>query len=400
MLLLRMVSEQFHRDSEDRPIREGRTPPELLREGEIEYRTCPYSGTRYMHERPMNVSALRQTSAHWDEVVDALAFLRAAYTHARGGYRADVLDIWRVGQLGSALPWFFILHQRATCPAYAAALSKATLGVGIWGWRVFVKNLAERKVVPRFTSQLMLDTAEETETLVADYEVCAASDKMMLKFFDVLTVESVNATGVGEVAKLLDTGDELLRFGAHYIAFKQWVWLYWLARRALYEDLIAVLGEQPELVERMDPTGEPPDFFPLTTPTQLDRAGRAQWFAGLAKLVEPFALDGSDMAMREHGFALAAIMGREPERADEIAREVAEVTGKDAGACTRIAEAIATYAALDALQADVMASTELGFGGEPAAQFDATMRDRVVRMSPRELFAKLAPTKLAAITLP
>jgi len=52
----------------------------------------------------MNVSALKQTGARWDEVVDALAFLRAAYTEARGGYGPDVLDLWRVSQLGSALP--------------------------------------------------------------------------------------------------------------------------------------------------------------------------------------------------------------------------------------------------------------------------------------------------------
>src|SRR5689334_968929 len=136
-----MVEEQFHRDSEDRPIRESRTPSHLLRDGEIELRPCPYTGSRFQNTRPMNASALRQTSAHWDEILDALAFLRVAYSDARGGYRADWLDIWRVGQLGSSLPWFFILRERATCPAYLAALSKATLGVGIWGWRVFVKML-------------------------------------------------------------------------------------------------------------------------------------------------------------------------------------------------------------------------------------------------------------------
>src|SRR5688500_12719854 len=113
-----MVQEQFHRDTEDRPIREGRTPPSELREGEIEYKTCPYPGSRYMNGRPMNVSALRQTSTHWDEVIDAVAALRVAYTEARRGYRRDVMDIWRVSQLGSALPWFFILREGVTCPAY------------------------------------------------------------------------------------------------------------------------------------------------------------------------------------------------------------------------------------------------------------------------------------------
>jgi hypothetical protein len=395
-----MVTEQFHRDTDDRPIREGRTPPELLREGEIEYRQCPYSGTRYMNKRPMNVSALRQTSAHWDEVVDALAFLREAYTQARGGYKMDVLDLWRIGQIGSALPWFYILHERATCPAYAAALSKATLGVGIWGWRVFVKLLAEGNTAMRFTSQLILDTSEETDTLVAETEVCAASDKMMLRFYDVLTSESVSVRGVGDVGPLIAARDELMRFGAFYIAFKQWVWLHWLARRALYEELQVVLGPRPELVERMDPTGEPPDFFPLTTPHQLHLAGRAQWFAGLAMLIEPFAPDGSDKVMRLHAIALAALMGREPDRVDAIAAEVAQVAGLDAEASVKVARVLGTYAAIDALHADVMTSVEAGFRGEPSAVFDAAARDRVIRMSPREMFTKLAPTELTAILRP
>nr|MBA3502104.1 hypothetical protein [Deltaproteobacteria bacterium] len=277
VLVLRMVQEQFHRDSEDRPIREGRTPATLLREGEIEYRTCPYAGSRHVNERPMNMSALRQTSAHWDEVIDAVAALRTAYTEARGGYRRDVMDIWRVSQLGSALPWFYILREGTTCPAFAAALSKATLGVGIWGWRVFVNLLAERTTVPHFTSQMILDTAESTGTLLSDTEVCSASDKMLLKFFDPFTVENVRVVGAGGVARLVEAKDEVLRFGSHYIAFKQWLWLYWLARRALYADIETALGPQPELEERMDATAEPPDFFVLEPANvgELSLEGRA-----------------------------------------------------------------------------------------------------------------------------
>lgn len=395
-----MVEEQFHRDAEDRPIREGRTPPALLRDGEIEYRQCPYPGSRHLNERPMNVSALRQTSAHWEEVVDAVAFLRTAYAEARGGYRRDVMDIWRVSQLGSALPWFYILRDNAACPAYAAALSKATLGVGIWGHRVFVNMLVERQLIGPFTSQMMLDTAEQTGTLVAEAEVCSASDKMMLKFFDVFTADEVTVTGAGGVAHLASARDELLRFGAHYIAFKQWIWMYWLARRALYADLVVALGPTPEVIERMDSTAEPPDFSLVEPPgiAELAPVHRARWFGGLANLVEPFAPDGSDAAMREHARALAEVMGAEPARQDEIAAEVAQVTGSAADASARMARAIGTYAALDAILGDVLASVEIGFRGEPSPRFDAAMRDRVIRQPPRAVFAALAPRLVAEVS--
>jgi hypothetical protein len=402
VLVLRMVEERFHRDAEGRPIREGRTPPELLAEGEIEYRQCPYPGSRFMNERPMNMSALRQTSAHWDEVLDAMALLRTAYSDARGGYRSDVMDIWRVGQLGSALPWFYILRLGTACPAYAAALSKATLGVGIWGHRMLVQMMVEGDATLPFTSQRMLDTAEQTLTLLAEHEVCAASDKMMLRFFDVFTAASAQVTGAGEVARLLESRDELLRFGAHYIAFKQWIWMYWLARRQLYADLASALGPPPEMAELMDPGGEPPDFFALEPQDAADvpLAQRGVWFRGLAGLVEPFSPDRSDATMRDHAEQIAAVMSDVPARADDIAAEVARVTGAPAPACERAARAIAMYAALDAVLGDVLATVEAGLGGAPAAVFDAAMRDRVLQVPPRAVFARLAPVTFAEIARP
>src|ERR1051325_3512922 len=133
----------------------------------------------------MNVSALRQTSAHWDEIVEALGFLRTAYAEARGGYGPDAMDFWRVSQLGSALPWYFLLRGQPL-PAYAAALSKATLGTGILAQRMIVKMMAERWLPPPLTTPLVVALAESTGTLVGETEVCAASDKMIARFVDVL----------------------------------------------------------------------------------------------------------------------------------------------------------------------------------------------------------------------
>src|SRR5436190_15212127 len=49
----RMIEERFHRDDEGRPLREGRTPAKYQRPGEIEYRPCPYAGSRQAAGRPM-----------------------------------------------------------------------------------------------------------------------------------------------------------------------------------------------------------------------------------------------------------------------------------------------------------------------------------------------------------
>jgi hypothetical protein len=400
-----MVSEQFHRDAEGRPLREGRTPAEYLREGEIEYRTCPYAGSRYQHACPMNVSALRQTSAHWDAVLDALGLLRIAYTEARGGYDAGVMDLWRVGQLGSALPWFYVLGRGEICPAFAAALSKATLGIGIWAQRVFVDAIARRELLPRFTARRMLETVEATDTLISDTEVCSASDKMLLRFFDVLTAERVAVTGAGEVGGLRAARHELMRFGAHYLAFKQWLWLYWLARRVLYRDLLHALGPGDDhhdlrtaLADRMDPAGEPSDCFllePDDVPA-LPPAAREAWFRGLANLSftpRPLAVDGSDAVLRSLALQLATVLGTAPPEAEALGAEAGATLRLGHEEAARAGRALATYVALDRLLGEVLVAVEAGLGGGDASA-GADLRDRVIHLPPRTTFTRIAPVEL------
>ncbi len=350
--VLRMVEERFHRDDEGRPLREGRTPPELLQAGEIEYKPCPYAGSRRGHAR-MNVSALRQTSAHWDELIEALAFLRSAYARARGQYGPDIMDIWRVSQLGSALPWFYILPGRPL-PAWAAALSKATLGTGILAQRLIVKMLEERWLPPPFTTEVLTQLAEVTGTLVGETEVCAAPEKMIVKFIEVL----VDGEPAG-TCPLAAEHDAVLRFGASYAAFKLAMWSYFQARRFLYADIGAT--------ELLDADCEPPDFY-IIEPANLAAtppALRGAWFRQLANLIAPFSPDGSDAAVQ------ACVL-------------------RMAEAIERGGNPVAIYDELDAAFADVIRHVESGFRGTPyAAPIDEATRDRLLASSPRARFAAL-----------
>lgn len=275
--LVRIVEEQFHRDTEDRPIREGRTPRELLRDGEIAYGQCPYAGSRHHHDKPMNVSALRQTSAHWDEIVDALGQLREGYAKARGGYGPDLRDVWYVSQLGCALPWFYILRDGVQPPPWAAALAKATLGTGILAQFLVVKMLGERWMPPPLTAETLVELAEKSGTLVGPSEVCAAPDKMIQRFCEAL----VGGFSSGNSCHLSDRLDEVIEFGEAYAAFKITVWLFYLARRFLYADA-GFTGLLSEPVE-------PPDFFVVeprdhrTIPPMQRRA----WMQQLASFVAP-----------------------------------------------------------------------------------------------------------------
>jgi hypothetical protein len=362
LLVARMIEERFHRDVEDRPIREGRTPSEFLREGDIEYRTCPYPGSRHQHPNPMNVSALRQLGAHWDEVCEALSFLRAAHDEALGVTQPQLMDVWRVSMLGSALPWFFLFRD-GKIPAYASALAKATLGQGIWAQRVLVKTITERWTPPPLTAASMLELAEGNGTLIGDTEVCSGGDKMMLKFGEVLV-------GPPSPGRFEAPRDEVLRFGAHYAGFKLYVWLYFLARRFLYADVAAQHGDSPALDELRDASVEPSDFF-IVEPSDLAAVipeQRMGWFRSLADLIVPFAPGRADLPLRDRGFELAAAMGQ----------------GKGP---------VETFALLDELFGRVIADVEAGFRGtSDDIEVPADIRDRLVGASPRQLFATLPNT--------
>lgn len=371
-----MVEERFHRDEEARPLREGRTPPEFRRPGEIEYRPCPYAGSRQVAGRPMNVSALRQTSAHWDEITWALGFLRAAYAEARGGYGPDLLDLWRVSQLGSALPWFHVLAGEPL-PAYAAALSKATLGTGILAQRLLLRMLAEAWLPPPLTAQTVAELAESTGTLVGETEVCSAPDRMIARFLEVLVGDPSAAPEPAPapspaIERLIATRDRVLGFGASYSAFKLAMWLYYQARRFLYADIAAARGDAA-VRALLDAPCEPPDFFliepprPAAVPPPL----RAVWLHQLAGLIAPFAPDGSDRPVADAAHRMAAVM--QDDGPDPIAR------------------AVAAFARLDAIWGEIVASVEAGLRGAPCpVAIDAAIRDRLVVTSPRALFASLA----------
>lgn len=283
-----MIESAGLRDVEDRPLREGRTPREFLRADDIEYKTCPYSGTR--NGKPMNASALRQMGAHWDEACGVLASLRAAHDRVLGVTQPGLMDVWRVSQLGSALPWWHLFRD-GSVPAHVAALSKATLGQGIWAQRALVKAMSEGWSVPALTPDVMLELAEASGTLVGETEVCSGGDKMLLRFFDVLVGDHT-----AEPAS-----DDLLAFGAHYADLKLLLWIYFLARRFLFADAGA---ELPAPVE-------PSDFF-IVEPASLrdvPHDQRLAWFRQLANLVVPFAPRGADLPLRDCAYQIAAAMG-------------------------------------------------------------------------------------------
>lgn len=408
--ILRMIEEQAHRDDEDRLIREGRTPKAFIRPGEIEYKTCPYPGSRFQHECPMNVSALRQMSGHWDDILDALAVMRIAYVEQRGEHTPELMDLWRVGQLGSALPWFYILRGGGMpSPAYAAALAKITLGVGLWAQRLLVDWLAGAWTPVALTPQAILESTEANGTLVGESEVCAGPDKMMLRFFEVL-VSGHPEDDNPPIARLTAETDRAMLFGAHYANFKLLLWIHFLARRFVYADLAAAFGPDHVLAPALAELGagrcEPPDFFVVGPPDHaaVPPAQRGVWMGKLAALVLPIAPDHSDEALQAAALGIGLALAQPPP-AEDVAHEIARVHGLAPDKAALAGRAIATYARLDVLLREVATTVEVAFRrSDPAASaappVDRASRDRLLVAPPRAILARIAPESLERLCPP
>ena len=67
-------------DADQRQVGEANVfPPDLRLDVPTEWRTCNLPGTRYLNEKPMNVTAMRVMRVHWSQMMATLLRVREAY---------------------------------------------------------------------------------------------------------------------------------------------------------------------------------------------------------------------------------------------------------------------------------------------------------------------------------
>jgi len=83
-------------DCEGRQVGEANVVPDLFRlDIPTEWRSCPHTGSRYGHAKPMNVTALKSMRCHWPQMMAVLLKIRAVYLK-RFGLSGDS---WTLGYL-------------------------------------------------------------------------------------------------------------------------------------------------------------------------------------------------------------------------------------------------------------------------------------------------------------
>jgi hypothetical protein len=183
---------QEYLDVAGRPLGEGRAA--AFRHAQTEMQSCPYAGRRYHHAKPMNVSALRQITPAWEQIVTMLSWLGQRYRARRQRDITTYDDLALVTSAGVFLADFVALRQHqplrsGEVPVLISGLYKACLG---FQEATFLGSMQERFADVRTPTHLpdaagFYDYVEEHEFLIGEAEVCSGSAAMIMEAYEAMT---------------------------------------------------------------------------------------------------------------------------------------------------------------------------------------------------------------------
>ena len=229
-------------DSEGRQVGEANVFPKSLRiDVPTEWRSCPYPGSRYMDERPMNVTALKSMRTCWPQMMVALLHIRNAYLQRyplmRHGWTVGGLEA--LSTLVLAVPTYLLMrkHKRVLNGELHPALSsmfRITDGLRLTMHKMIFVPFVEPTLAADapMTSAEIYEYSERTHSFSSDHGVCAGPKAMIDEFFSVLidgipiknassvVLDSQIQAALDDIAPAFDYG--LLGLQAFAVIFSAW----------------------------------------------------------------------------------------------------------------------------------------------------------------------------------
>jgi len=196
------------RDRDGRPLGETKAGPERMCAVPLELRVCPYPGSRHQHERPMNLSALKQVSSSWRGILGGVAFLHRLHRARAGAGALRLADVWRIGNMTNALADFAFLRawrplRDGELPSVAGALYKITLGVTSTSAAAWFDGVAPFGAI--VDADFLYEYADRYGQLIGPEQVCGGSEAMIKELLRVV-LDGLPAFEAGEIACV--AGDE------------------------------------------------------------------------------------------------------------------------------------------------------------------------------------------------
>lgn len=183
-------------DAEGRQVGEANVFPKPLRlDTPTEWRTCPFPGSRFQDERPMNVTALKSMRAYWPQMLVALLQIRTAYMQrypkARYGWTVGGLEA--LATLVLAVPTYQLMRAQQGVangqlhPALSS-MFRVTDGLRIVMHQMIFIPVGEPTLPPSapMTSAEVYEYSERNYAFTSEHGVCAGPKVMIEEFLDVL----------------------------------------------------------------------------------------------------------------------------------------------------------------------------------------------------------------------
>jgi hypothetical protein len=255
-------------DGEGRQVGEGNVFPKALRlDVPTEWRSCPHAGSRYQHERPMNVTALKSMRAHWKPMMVALLRVREVYLSRFPQVRQG----WTVGDLHCfsafvlSISTYLMLREQERVAngdlhPVLSCMYRVTDGVRmVMHHMLFSEDLEPTLPLHApMTAAELYAYAERNDIFISDHGVCAGPRAMIEEFLGVIMdgheIEGAASvvlppqvqTAVDELETVFDY--VLLGLQAYSVVFSRWS-----AMTRTYEQLVPIVsGWSGPLQERME----------------------------------------------------------------------------------------------------------------------------------------------------
>lgn len=188
-LMQRRVHEYF--DVDGRPIGEGRSL--AFTQVETTFKSCPYSGSRHHHAKPMNASALQSILPEWQHSLSLLSSLSQRYQAFYGTPVTRYYDLALISGMGVFLSDYLVLRRLQPLathhiPIMVSGLYKVCLGFQQATFLAMMNDSFnssdDEKSLP--DAKGFYAYLEEQQLLIGPDEVCGGSEEMISRAYDIM----------------------------------------------------------------------------------------------------------------------------------------------------------------------------------------------------------------------
>jgi hypothetical protein len=243
-------------DSEGRQVGEANVFPKALRlDVPTEWRTCPYPGSRYLDQRPMNITAMKSMRTYWPQMMTALLQIRNAYLqrYPSAQHEWTIADLEALSTLVLAVPTYLLMRNRKRVPngelhPALSSMFRVTDGLRLTMHQMIFVPFYEPTRSPNapMTSAEIYEYAERNYSFSSDHGVCAGPKAMIEEFLHVI-VDGIPIKGAEsvlldeQVHAALEDLNPALDYGLYGLQAFAVVFSMWPVMTRTYEQLWTIV---------------------------------------------------------------------------------------------------------------------------------------------------------------